>query len=94
MRILWVTGGFLYFFIPSWSQAQSDSLNLPDLRTYLLRETRMVESYFYYNQQNKKVEELYPAFFCRMEHRWEKKTRIGSKFRLGSIDYVDYLESK
>lgn len=33
-------------------------------------------------------------FFCRIEHRWAKTNRIPLKFRLGSVDYVDWLEGK
>lgn len=33
-------------------------------------------------------------FFCRIEHRWDKRTRVPIKFRLGSVDYVDWLEGK
>lgn len=34
------------------------------------------------------------AFFCRQEIRLEKATGIAFRFRLGSVDYVDYLERK
>lgn len=33
-------------------------------------------------------------FFCRIEHDLGKKTRIPFKFRLGSVEYVDWLEGK
>lgn len=33
-------------------------------------------------------------FFCRIEHQWGKKVRIPIKFRLGSVEYVDWLEGK
>jgi len=33
-------------------------------------------------------------FFCKIEHKWEKKSRIPFKFRLGSVEYVDWLEGK
>ncbi|MBK8922940.1 MAG: hypothetical protein IPM81_15750 [Saprospirales bacterium] len=33
-------------------------------------------------------------FFCRLEHRLDKKNRVPLKFRLGSVDYVDWLEQK
>ncbi len=34
------------------------------------------------------------AFFCRQEIKLEKLTKIPFKFRLGSLQYVDYLEGK
>lgn len=34
------------------------------------------------------------AFFCKIEVQLEKKTKFPVKFRLGTVDYVDYLEGK
>ena len=34
------------------------------------------------------------SFFCRQEIKFEKATKIPFKFRLGSVQYVDYLERK
>lgn len=34
------------------------------------------------------------AFFCRQEIKFEKITKIPLKFRLGSVQQVDYLEGK
>ena len=33
-------------------------------------------------------------FFCKIEHDWGKKSRLPLKFRLGSVEYVDWLEGK
>lgn len=33
-------------------------------------------------------------FFCKIEHNWGLKSRIPIKFRLGSVEYVDWLEGK
>jgi hypothetical protein len=33
-------------------------------------------------------------FFCKIEHNWAKKLPILLKFRLGSVEYVDWLEGK
>ncbi len=34
------------------------------------------------------------AFFCRMEHTIEKRSRIPFRFRLGALNYVNKLENK
>lgn len=34
------------------------------------------------------------AFFCRLEHEWARRERVPLKFRLGSVEYVDWLEGK
>lgn len=39
-----------------------------------------------------KVEDL--PFFCRIEHQMGKKLPLLFKFRLGSVEYVDWLEGK
>lgn len=33
-------------------------------------------------------------FFCRIEEEYVKSNNLNLRFRLGSVDYVDYLEQK
>ena len=40
------------------------------------------------------VPRVHQAFFCRVESKIEKKSNVGFRFRLGSLDYVNMLENK
>jgi hypothetical protein len=33
-------------------------------------------------------------FFCKIEHNMGLKSKVPMKFRLGSVEYVDWLEGK
>jgi hypothetical protein len=33
-------------------------------------------------------------FFCKLEEDWTKSAGLNVRFRLGSLEYVDYLEGK
>jgi len=59
----------------------------------------------FYSQDSKAIPALNPVFlpkwsseelpfFCKIEHNWGKKARLPLKFRLGSVEYVDWLEGK
>lgn len=50
----------------------------------LLQFARVADDYFVRNF----------GFFCRKELQFEKQTRLPLRFRLGSLDYCNYLEAK
>lgn len=35
-----------------------------------------------------------PAFFCQLEHKIEVKSKLAPRFRLGSVNYTDWMEGK
>lgn len=64
---------------------------LPGLRSLMLESTLpapstgpMVKAYNYDHL----------AFFCKVEVQLERQSKLQYRFRLGSTDYVDYLEGK
>lgn len=40
-----------------------------------------------------KVDHL-PSMFCKIENKIQGKSRIAPRFRLGSLDYTEYMEGK
>ncbi len=45
-------------------------------------------------RQNMRYEPQHYGFFCKVESKIERKSRLAPRFRLGSVDYVDALEGK
>ncbi len=35
-----------------------------------------------------------PGLFCRLEHQLERKSKLAPRFRLGSLQYTEWMEGK
>ena len=35
-----------------------------------------------------------PGFFCKMEYKIEQKSKLSPRFRLGSLNYTEWMEGK
>jgi len=35
-----------------------------------------------------------PGFFCKMEYKMEAKSKLSPRFRLGSLNYTNWMEGK
>lgn len=36
----------------------------------------------------------HPGFFCKMEYKIEAKSKLSPRFRLGSVNYTNWMEGK
>ena len=107
---LWTVVAILTAFVQSVeSQSFSEGKNLFQLRESTcslpipsrVNVPRLIEQL----TPNRQAEALSPVFlprwsaeelpfFCRIEHGVAKKSVVPFKFRLGSVEYVDWLEGK
>ena len=73
------------YFSTAIQKTQID--NTPLLTTYqfIAMEKQSTPSFYCYDDL---------AFFCKIEVQLEKIVQLPFKFRLGSVQYVDYLEGK
>lgn len=49
---------------------------------------------FHFDFHSDQREVIHQPLFCRIESQIERKSRLAPRFRLGSLDYTDWLEGK
>lgn len=92
---------FLFFcmiFVAISGFSQTASAIKPDLHSNNLTQINS-NSIFFKQDFNKKIvpENFYVSrlgFFCRQEWKFESATKLPFKFRLGNVNYCDWLEGK
>ncbi|HMJ46609.1 MAG TPA: hypothetical protein VK498_04735 [Ferruginibacter sp.] len=92
---------FLFFcmiFVANCAFSQLNSLNPPTFKPSSQSLFYSTANYFPPLISNKVISpDFYSrnmGFFCRQEIKLEKATKIPFKFRLGSVQYCDWLEAK
>ena len=96
--------------ISSWSLVQGQNLNTPSLSKSVLHPSTLLPFSsstplrYYATKTTLKSILLTPkihlgdpkstAFFCRIEDKIARSSKVNFKFRLGSVSYVDALEGK
>ena len=80
----------LIFSEASFSQGTSDSLPT----TISIRPVYAGTGSIHINMVQPDFYSSHLSFFCKKELQIEKSTSIPLRFRLGSLDYVNYLERK
>ncbi|GAB5554727.1 MAG: hypothetical protein Sapg2KO_43180 [Saprospiraceae bacterium] len=80
---------------------ESPSAQIPVLPTLLITNNAMAQAgpldskSTYLNYQAPKAYSFeHLAFFCRLEVKMEKASKMPVRFRLGTVDYVDRMEGK
>ena len=71
--------------IPHLLFPATQNTSIPDLRTFSTDRSYQAPAAYRYQDL---------AFFCRLEVRMEQASKMPVRFRLGTVDYVDYLEGK
>jgi hypothetical protein len=71
--------------IPHLLFSDTQNTSIPDLHTF-------TTDRYYQAPSSYRYQDL--AFFCRLEVKMEKASKMPVRFRLGTVDYVDYLEGK
>lgn len=78
-----------YFSLTAFAELQ-----LPDTPTASKSSFKNVDGFVAPNMTGMRWDANALPFFCRIEHKLGKKNRVPVKFRLGSVEYVDWLEGK
>lgn len=76
---------FLSLRLPLLGVSEHPKQAIPELSNFLMQDAYQAPSSYSFQDL---------AFFCRLEVKMEKASKIPVRFRLGSVDYVDYLEGK
>ena len=83
-KICGISGFFLFFYFSSSAQmASKKPLKSPEIRSGNIFHPSSITPDLYTKNL---------SFFCKKELQFEKSTKIPLKFRLGSINYVNYLD--
>ncbi|MEL6140339.1 MAG: hypothetical protein AAFU67_01840 [Bacteroidota bacterium] len=71
--------------------AENSTNHLPSLRSLMLQDSQSMQDK---NPGTSLLYQPHLAFFCRLEVKIDQAIGTPFRFRLGSVDYVDYLEGK
>jgi len=82
-----------FTFMPGYGQRVMSSTSVPPSRAELSLSTTLIDLRIY-NLSGLRKEGDYQPFFCYYEAKLNRKSKFPVYFRLGSKDYVDYLEQK
>lgn len=85
-KICGISGFFLFFYFSTTAQIS--------IKTPLKSSDGISGAVFHPSSITPDLYTKNLGFFCKKELQFEKTTKIPFKFRLGSINYVNYLEGK
>lgn len=98
----WIVILVMIFFAKNiFGQTKSaETILLPTLTTFQFKDVCLDDRNFFSNKlftQNTttlyKADHL-PSLFCKMEYKLEQKSKLAPRFRLGSLEYTEFMEGK